>query len=115
MGDSRRFDGESTEDAAKREVLEETSLIIEDLKLINVFSGPQNFIKAENGDEFFTVTTAYYTENYKGTLNIDKSESITFEYFYPSELPGNIVKSHKVIIDEFLLKHYSVLVLHRNK
>ena len=45
--------GESTEDVAKREVLEETSLMIDELKLINVYSGPQNYIKAENGDEFY--------------------------------------------------------------
>ncbi|MBO8157183.1 MAG: NUDIX hydrolase [Bacillaceae bacterium] len=99
--------GESTEDVARRELYEETGLSVDQLNLINVYSGPQNYIKAENGDEFYVVTVAYYSEGYEGELNVDKSESIKFDFFYPDELPGNIVKSHKVILDEFLAKYYS--------
>ena len=99
--------GESTEDVARREIMEETGLKVDKLNLINVYSGPQNYIKAENGDEFYVVTVAYYSEGFEGDLIIDKSESITFEFFYPNELPKNIVKSHKVILDEFLSKYYS--------
>ena len=94
--------GESTEDVARREVFEETGLKVDKLHLINVYSGSQNYIKAENGDEFYVVTVAYYSEGYKGELNIDLAESITFEFFYPHELPKNIAKSHQVILDEFL-------------
>lgn len=99
--------GESTEDVAKREIYEETGLSVDKLHLINVYSGPQNYIKAENGDEFYVVTVAYFSEGYKGELNIDKAESIKFNFFYPDELPKNIVKSHKVILDEFLSDHYT--------
>ena len=99
--------GESTEDTARREIIEEAGLKVDKLNLINVYSGPQNYIKAENGDEFYVVTVAYYAEGFAGDLIIDKSESITFDFFYPNELPKNIVKSHKVILDEFLSKHYS--------
>lgn len=99
--------GESTEDTARREIMEETGLKVDKLNLINVYSGPQNYIKAENGDEFYVVTVAYYSEGFEGDLIIEKSESITFEFFYPNELPKDIVKSHKVILDEFLSKYYS--------
>lgn len=99
--------GESTEDVARREIMEETGLKVDKLNLINVYSGPENYIKAENGDEFYVVTVAYYSEGFEGDLIIDKSESITFDFFYPNELPKNIVKSHKVILDEYLSKHYS--------
>jgi 8-oxo-dGTP pyrophosphatase MutT (NUDIX family) len=99
--------GESTEEVARREVYEETGLTVDKLHLINVYSGQQNYIKAENGDEFFVVTVAYYSDGYKGELNIDRSESIKFEFFYPEDLPNNIVKSHRVILDEFLSKHYT--------
>lgn len=98
--------GESTEDVARREIFEETGLKVDKLNLINVYSGPQNYIKAENGDEFYVVTVAYYSMGFEGELNIDQSESITFDFFYPDELPKNIVKSHKVILDEFLSKGY---------
>ena len=98
--------GESTEDVARRELFEETGLKVDKLNLINVYSGAQNYIKAANGDEFYVVTVAYYAEGFEGELNIDTSESITFDFFYPNELPEDIVKSHKVILDEFLSKHY---------
>ncbi|UXH43892.1 NUDIX hydrolase [Rossellomorea vietnamensis] len=98
--------GESTEEVARREVYEETGLRVDELHLINVYSGPEHYVKAENGDEFYVVTVAYYSEGYEGKLNIDPSESITCEFFYPDELPTNMVKSHKVIVDEFLSKHY---------
>jgi 8-oxo-dGTP pyrophosphatase MutT (NUDIX family) len=98
---------ESTEDVAKREIFEETGLIIDDLTLINVYSGPEHFIRAANGDEFYVVTTAYYTEKFDGEIRVDPSESITFEFFSPNELPENMVKSHKAIMDEFLEKYYT--------
>lgn len=99
--------GESTEDVARREIYEETGLKVDKLHLINVYSGPQNYIKAENGDEFYVVTIAYYSEGFVGELKIDKSESIKVDFFYPDELPSKIVKSHKIILDEFLSKHYT--------
>lgn len=79
------------------------------MNLINVYSGPQNFVKAEKGDEVFVVTVAYYTKDYKGKLSVNDSESITFEFFYPNDLPNNIVKSQKVILNEFLTKIYHEL------
>ena len=101
--------GESTEDVARRELFEETQLQVDELTLINVYSGPEYFIRAANGDEFYVVTTAYYAENATGELVVDQAESITFNYFHPHELPENIVKSHREILDEFLLKHYTFL------
>ncbi len=67
--------GESTEDTARRELFEETGLKVDELNLINVYSGPQNYIKAENGDEFYVVTVAYYSKGFQGRLTIDRSES----------------------------------------
>jgi len=96
--------GESTEDVARREIFEETGLHIGQLHLINVYSGPEHFIKAENGDEFYVVTIAYYTKEYQGKLNVDKSESITFEFFHPDNLPDNTVKSHKMMLDDFFVR-----------
>ncbi|PSL41468.1 ADP-ribose pyrophosphatase YjhB (NUDIX family) [Planomicrobium soli] len=98
--------GESTEDVAKREVYEETGLTVKRLQLINVYSGPNHFAVAANGDEFYTVTAAYYTDDYEGELRVDEAESLSFKFFYPDELPENMIGSHRVVIDEFLAKHY---------
>ncbi|ANU11856.1 DNA mismatch repair protein MutT [Planococcus antarcticus DSM 14505] len=97
--------GESTEDTAKREVMEETGFTIDVLHLINVYSGPQHFVVAENGDEFYVVTVAYYSNTYHGDLVVNKKESLSFKFFSPDELPNKMVGSHQVVIEEFLNKH----------
>ena len=95
--------GESTEETAKREVLEETGLILEDLQLIHVFSGADHFTKAENGDEFYVVTAAYYSKHYTGTLeNRDKTETLTFRFFKPEEFPEKMIGSHRMVLEEYL-------------
>ncbi|WP_298825767.1 NUDIX hydrolase [uncultured Planococcus sp.] len=99
--------GESTEDTAKREVMEETGLAIEELNLINVYSGPKHFVVAENGDEFYVVTLAYYSTEYSGELTVDKKESLSFKFFSPDDLPEKMVGSHRTVVEEFLDKHYS--------
>jgi 8-oxo-dGTP pyrophosphatase MutT (NUDIX family) len=98
--------GESTEEVARREVFEETGLTVQDLKLINVYSGSDNFAVAKNGDEFYVVIVAYYTESFEGKLIIDHTESVTVDFFEPERLPEKILKSHRIILNEFLGKHY---------
>ncbi len=93
--------GESTEDTARREVLEETGLEIGRLELINVWSGPNNFAVAANGDEFFNVTIAYFTKDFQGVLAIDKKESLDLKFFEFNQLPP-LLGSHRKIIDHFL-------------
>ncbi|MFD3157987.1 NUDIX domain-containing protein [Haloimpatiens sp. FM7330] len=93
---------ESTEDTARREVFEETGLTVGKLKLIDVFSGQGSYIKVPNGDEFYSVTVAYYTKEISGDFKIDESESLEFRYISIHKIPENIVKSHKKMIDRFL-------------
>lgn len=98
--------GESTEETARREVLEETGLEVNNLQLINVYSGPEHFVTAENGDQFYVVTVAYSSGSYSGNLTVDRSESVNFKFFTPNNLPGKIVGSHHVMIEEFLAKRH---------
>ncbi|HZG59149.1 MAG TPA: NUDIX hydrolase [Anoxybacillus sp.] len=94
--------GESTEETARREVWEETGLVLGNLKMIDVVSGADNFIKAPNGDEFYMVTVVYETSEISGELRIDQQESLDFRYFKTSELPEQIVKSHRRILESYL-------------
>lgn len=94
--------GESTEDTVRREVKEETGLEIGELNLIDISSGPKNFVVAQNGDEFYVVTVSYYTNEVYGILEVDEEESIECNFINISELPDNIVKSHKQIINKYL-------------
>jgi ADP-ribose pyrophosphatase YjhB (NUDIX family) len=94
--------GESTEDTARREVLEETGFTIGELHLIDVFSGADNFLKLSNGDEFYSVTIAYYTRDMSGSLRMDESESLELKFVPMDDLPENMVGSHKRMIDRYL-------------
>ncbi|HSI66364.1 MAG TPA: NUDIX hydrolase [Planococcus sp. (in: firmicutes)] len=96
--------GESTEDTARREVQEETGLVIGELRLINIYSGPEHFVVAQNGDQFYVVTAAYWTDEWQGELHRDDLESVDLKFFKPSELPGKMIGSHLTIVQDFLHK-----------
>ncbi|MBI9015332.1 MAG: NUDIX hydrolase [Clostridiales bacterium] len=96
--------GESAEETARREIYEETQLKVGTLNLVDVHSGSGSFIKVHNGDEFYSVSIAYETEDFNGILKIDKKESLDFKYFPFEDLPKNMVGSHMTLIQSFLKK-----------
>ena len=94
--------GESTVETAIREVYEETSLTIKNLTLLGVYSGKEYLCSAENGDEWYVVTTAYITDNYEGEVVVNDDESITFEWIDPNYLPDDTASTHRIIISDYL-------------
>lgn len=98
--------GESTEEAGRREVFEETGLEIGKLDLIGVFSGKQHHVKLQNGDEFYPVTVTYVSkEILGGVLRADGVETTEARFFSVSELPDrlnplikNLMKQYKVSV-----------------
>lgn len=96
--------GESFEDVAKREVFEETGLIVENLKLLNVYSGSKYYLKVSNGDELYSATAVYYTKDFSGDMKIDYSESKDMKYFKTDNLPNKITGTDKVFIDDYLMR-----------
>ena len=93
---------ESTVETAIREVYEETSLTIKNLTLLGVYSGKEYLCSAENGDEWYVVTTAYITDNYEGEVVVNDDESITFEWIDPNYLPDDTASTHRIIISDYL-------------
>ena len=78
--------GESTEDAARRETLEETGLQIGALALFDVFSGREMFHRYPNGDEVAFVSVVYWTRDVRGELTARHPESAALRYFSRDEL-----------------------------
>lgn len=93
--------GESYEEVACREVLEETGLILHDVKLLGVFSGKDYYSKIENGDEFYSVTAVFLSKLYSGKLTINH-ESKALAFYSPLELPENIKREYKGFITSYL-------------
>ena len=96
--------GESTEETVRREVLEETGLELGKLDLFGVYSGKKYLCTAENGDEFYVVTTVYATSDYQGSLSINDNESLTLEWRGVNDLPDNIAGTHRDIINDYVDK-----------
>ena len=94
--------GESTEETARREVFEETGLQLGELTLFGVYSGKKFFCVAQNGDEFYVVTTVYTTSEYHGEVTINDSESLSFEWVDINDLPDNIARTHSEIINDYI-------------
>jgi len=96
--------GESTEEAGRREVLEETGIEIGKLDLVGVFSGKQHYVKLPNGDEFYPVTIAYLTkEIIGGMLKPDGTETTEAKFFRVNELPGELNPLIKNLIIQYSL------------
>ncbi|MEH7442502.1 NUDIX hydrolase [Bacillus sp. JJ1122] len=96
--------GESTEEAGRREVLEETGIEIGKLDLVGVFSGKQHYVKLPNGDEFYPVTIAYVTKEIKGgIIKPDGTETTEAKFFRVNELPGELNPLIKDLITKYSL------------
>jgi ADP-ribose pyrophosphatase YjhB (NUDIX family) len=82
--------GERMEDAAVRELFEETGLKAEKLKLLNVYSGKELYQKYPNGDEVFIVVAIYVVPEYSGKIKPDNIESNDAKFFPLDALPDKI-------------------------
>lgn len=96
--------GESTEETVAREVAEEAGLAIdsEKLTLLNVYSGAGHHVVAPNGDEFENVVIAYYSRHIEGQPRISDDESLQYQWVDISDLPGNMVVTHRQAISDYL-------------
>lgn len=81
---------EVVEEAAKRELFEETGLMANSLKLFGVFSGPEFHYVYPNGDEVSNVDITYVCEDFSGELISDNDEVNKLKWFDINDLPSNI-------------------------
>ena len=79
--------GERVEDAARRELLEETGLAAGEMTLLGVFSGPELTYTYPNGDQAGIVDTVYICRAYTGVLRCQEGEVTELRFFDPRELP----------------------------
>ena len=83
---------EKVEDAAKRELFEETGLIANSLELFAVFSGIDTHYIYPNGDEVSNVDIVYICKDYDGELRCQVGEVDDLKFFEIDKIPHNISK-----------------------
>ncbi|MFG6115419.1 NUDIX hydrolase [Halobacillus sp. MO56] len=95
--------GESLEQTARRELLEETGLQAEELQFRNLLSGEDYYFKYPNGDEVYNVIGVYEAINTYGELVMEDGESLALKYFPLNDLPEIMDYRAKRIIEKTLL------------
>lgn len=78
--------GETLEEAARRELREETGLEAGDLTLFDVFSGDAGKHIYPNGDPVEIVSAVYLTKETQGAMKADGNESAELRFFTHKEL-----------------------------
>ncbi len=82
--------GETAEQTARRELLEETNLTAHVLELFGVFSGPEQYFKYPNGDEVYNVSVVFLVHAVTSKLEMNDGENSDPGYFDLRHLPENI-------------------------
>lgn len=97
--------GETLEETARREVMEEVGLKLGELTLMQVFSGPEQYFRYPNGDEVFNVTTVYTARALHWSFTLDPAEVGAARLFHADDLPPGVIAPEVPI-----LAHYAKTV-----
>lgn len=73
--------GESLEEAAARELWEETGLTAKWFRLIDLFSGKDMYYRYPHGDEVYNVMAVFEAIGVEGTPEVNDSEGLELGYF----------------------------------
>ena len=83
--------GESFEDCARREVLEETGLTCGKLEFLMNVSGQESFYRYPNGDQVYIAGIVYLCRDFTGQMKVQEEEVAEQRFFPIDRLPENLV------------------------
>ena len=94
--------GETVEEAAKRELFEETGLTANTLYLLGVFSGEDMRYTYPNGDKVSIVQIIYTCNDFSGDITCEQEEVSELKWFNINEIPDNISPPDKKAFESFI-------------
>ena len=94
--------GETIEECARRELLEEFGLVAEELNFFMINSGERTHYIYPNGDEVYNVEIVYICTKYHGTPRPQKEEMSELRFFAKDALPKEISDPIIPVFEEWL-------------
>jgi len=89
--------GESFEQAAHRELYEETGMTCERVELLRVLSGEAYYYTYPNGDQVYGISAVHRVVNPVGEMKGQDGESLDLKYFPLQDLPLPDGVSKKIV------------------
>ena len=81
---------EDVEEAARRELFEETGLTAGRMELFGIWSGPRLHYVYPNGDEVSNIDIVYLCRDFSGALRAQSEEIEELNWFAPDALPERL-------------------------
>lgn len=97
--------GETPEEAAIRELKEETSIDVEVESFIGIYTDAD--MKYPSGDEAHSICIVYKLKAAGGELTCDNLETVGLKYFAIDELPEMFCKQHEELKSDLIKKYIS--------
>ena len=94
--------GEIVEDAAKREMFEESGLMAQSIKLFGVFSGPELYHVYPDGNEVHIIDIVFTCNEFTGKLKAQESEVLNLQWFDYDTIPDNLSRTIKPALIKFI-------------
>lgn len=92
--------GEKYLDSLKRELKEELNIEPVNPILLGIYSGIDLFNTYPNGDEVYALNHVFICDEYIGTIDFNDGEVNELKWFDINNLPDNIFKINKPIIND---------------
>lgn len=80
--------GEALEDTASRELWEESGLTADDMRLLDLVSGPEYMRKYPGGDEVYYVIGVYEATGLHSAIHLSSNAEVSLKYFDFTALPA---------------------------
>lgn len=93
--------GESFEECARRETLEEAGLLCGELELLMLRSGKDTYYEYPNQDKVYFAGAVYVCHEFTGEMKVQEEEVIEQAFFPLDSLPDNLSPGTLEVIEKF--------------